>query len=162
MNFILQRFSDNRDCTLGLLFKEITDGAGKRLHFEAYVLEDEYRAVKEAKETRIPAGFYELGLQPSETPKTLQYRAKYPWFKNHIEILKVKDFKGVYIHIGNHDEDTEGCLLLGDTANNNNITTGEITTSTVAFKRFYEVVHELLSKGTKVFLTIKDEKELMK
>jgi hypothetical protein len=162
MNYILQRFSDNRDCTLGLLFKEVNDGAGKRLIFQAYTLEDEYRLVKEAKETRIPAGFYELGLQPLDTPKTIQYKAKYPWFKKHIEILKVKDFKGVYIHIGNHDEDTEGCVLLGDTANNNNVATGEITTSTVAFKRFYEPVHELLESGTKVFLEIRDEKFLLK
>lgn len=162
MNYIIQRYSDNRDCTLGILFKEIVDGNGKRLHLEAYTLEDEYRAIKQAKETRIPAGFYELGLQPSDTPKTLQYRAKYPWFKNHIEILKVKDFKGVYIHIGNHDEDTEGCILLGDTVNNNNVATGEITTSMVAFKRFYEVVHEYLSNGGKAFLTIKDEAELLK
>lgn len=162
MNYIVQRFSDNRDCTLGLLFKKITDGNGERLHFSAYVLEDEYRALKEMKETRIPAGFYELGLQTIETPKTLQYRAKYPWFKNHIEILKVKDFKGVYIHIGNHDEDTDGCLLLGDTANNNNVGVGEITTSTVAFKRFYDEVHEALVKGTKVFLEIRDEKFLLK
>jgi len=162
MDFIVQRFSDNRDCTLGLLFKKIIDGNGERLHFSGYTLEDEYRAVKQMKETRIPAGFYELGLQTIETPKTLQYRAKYPWFKNHIEILKVKDFKGVYIHIGNKDEDTEGCLLLGDTANNNNVGVGEITTSTVAFKRFYDVVHEALDKGTKVFLEIRDEKFLLK
>lgn len=162
MNFILQRYSDNRDCTLGLLFKKVTDGLGERLIFQAYTLEDEYRAVKQAKETRIPSGDYQLGLQPSDTPKTLQYRAKYPWFKHHIEILNVKDFKGVYIHIGNKDEDTEGCILLGDTANNNVVTTGEITTSTVAFKRFYDVVHELLSKGEKVTLQIRDEKHLLR
>jgi len=162
MNYIIQRFSDNRDCTLGLIFKKITDGNGERLHFEGYSLEDEYRAVKEMKETRIPAGFYTLGLQTIETPKTLQYRTKYPWFKKHIEILNVKDFKGVYIHIGNKDEDTDGCILLGDTANNNNVTTGEITTSTICFQRFYSVVYELLSKGQKVHLEIRDEKFLLK
>lgn len=162
MNFILQRFSDNRDCTIGILFKKITDGNGDRLNLEAYTMEDEYRSVKEMKETRIPAGFYTLGIQPAETPKTLQYRTKYPWFKNHIEILNVKDFKGVYIHIGNRDEDTDGCVLLGDTVNNNNVTTGEISTSTVAFKRFYEAVYEALTKGTKCFLEIRDEKVLLK
>lgn len=162
MNYILQRYSDNRDCTLGLLFKEIIDGNGKRLVLQAYTMEDEYRDVKVMHETRIPAGFYELGLQMIETDKTKQYRLKYPWFKNHIEITKVKNFTGVYIHIGNVDEHTSGCVLLGDTANNNNVATGEISSSTIAFKRFYEVVHELLSNGTKVFLTIKDEKELLK
>ena len=162
MNYILQRFSDNRDCTLGLLFKKIVYGNEFRLNFQAYTLEDEYREVKEMKETRIPSGFYELGLQSIETPKTLAYRTKYPWFKNHIEIQKVPNFKGVYIHIGNKDEDTDGCLLLGDTANNNNVAIGEITTSTVAFKRFYEVVHEALLKKEKVFLEIRDENHLLK
>ena len=162
MNFILQRFSDNRDCTLGLLFKKITDGNGDRLYFSGYSMEDEYRSVKVMNETRIPAGFYELGLQLSDTPKSIQYRARYPWFKNHIEILKVPNFKGVYIHIGNKDEDSSGCILLGDTANNNNVSTGEITTSTVAFKRFYDEVHAALEKGTKCFLEIRDEKFLQK
>jgi len=162
MNFILQRFSDNRDCTLGLLFKKIVDGNGERLHLQAYTMEDEYRDVKVMHETRIPAGFYELGLQLIETDKTKAYRIKYPWFKNHIEITKVKGFVGVYIHIGNVDEHTSGCVLLGDTVNNNNVTTGEISTSTVAFKRFYDVVHEALTNGTKCFLEIRDEKFLMK
>ncbi len=162
MNFILQRYSDNRDCTLGLLFKKIQAGNETKLHFRGYSLEDEYRAVKEAKETRIWAGFYELGLRKDETPKTMQYRAKYPWFHEHIEILNVKDFKGVYIHIGNRDEDTDACLLLGDTANNNNVAVGEITTSTIAFKRFYEEVYPHLKAGGKAFLEIRDENFLMK
>lgn len=162
MDYVIQRYSDNRDCTLGLLFKKITDGNGQRLYFTSYTLEDEYRAVKQMKETRIPAGFYMLGLQTIDTPKTLQYRAKYPWFIDHIEILNVKDFKGVYIHIGNHDEDTDGCVLLGDTANNNNVVVGEITTSTVAFKRFYEDVYSQLKAGGKVTLEIRDENHLLK
>lgn len=160
MNLIIQRYSDNRDCTLGLMFKKVLDGTTERLSLYCYTMEDEYRAVKVMKETRIPAGFYELGIRQDETPKTLQYRAKYPWFKKHIEILKVPNFTGVYIHIGNNDEDTDGCVLLGDTANNNNIGIGEIGNSTNAFKRFYTEVYELLEKGTKVFLTIKDEKAL--
>lgn len=162
MNFILQRYSDNRDCTLGLLFKSIKAGLEDKLVLYCYTMEDEFRAVKVAKETRIPAGFYELGIRQEDTPKTLQYRAKYPWFKKHIEILKVPNFVGVYIHIGNYDEDTDGCVLLGDTANNNNIGTGEVGLSTNAFKRFYSEVFELLENGTKVFITIKDEKELQK
>ena len=161
MNFILQRFSDNRRSTLGLLFKKITDANGDRLHFRHYTIEDEYRDVKVMGETRIPSGFYELGIRVEETPKTLQYQAKYTWFKKHIEVLKVKDFKGVYIHIGNDEKDTDGCILLGDNADNNQIGEGTVSNSTNAFKRFYEEVYEALSKGTKVFLEIRDEKKLM-
>lgn len=162
MNLILQRFSDNRDFTLGLMFKKIIDGNGERLHFYTYAIEDEFRSVKVKTETRIPAGFYELGLRQEDTPKTKQYQAKYPWFKKHIEVLKVPNFIGVYIHIGNTDDDSEGCILLGDNADNNQIGPGSVSNSTNAFKRFYGEVYELLSKGSKVFLEIRDEKFLLK
>lgn len=161
LNFIIQRFSDNRQSTLGLLFKKIIDGNGYRLHFRHYTIEDEYRDVKVMGETRIPAGFYELGIRQEETPKTLQYRQKYPWFKKHIEVLKVKDFKGVYIHIGNDDKDTDGCILLGDNADNNQLGSGSVSNSTNAFRRFYEEVYEHLSKGGKAFLEIRDEIKLL-
>jgi len=106
-------------------------------------------------------GFYELKLVTIDTPKTIQYRTKYPWFHDHIEITNVKDFKSVYIHIGNVDEDTDACLIIGDTANNNNVSTGEITTSTVCFKRFYEEVYPHLKSGGKAFIEIRDEKSLL-
>ena len=54
MNFILQRYSDNRDSTLGILLKIQEDNNGKRTVFQAYVLEDEYREQKRAFETRMP------------------------------------------------------------------------------------------------------------
>lgn len=162
MDLVFQRFSDNRKSTIGLMFKKIQVGTEQRLHFVAYGLEDEHRDVKVKAETRIPAGFYELGLRQDETPKTIQYRTKYPWFKKHIEILKVPGFTGVYIHIGNTDADTEGCLLLGDNADNNQIGDGSISNSTNAFKRFYSEVYPLLEAGKKVCLTIRDEDYLLK
>lgn len=159
MNFILQRFSDNKTSTLGLLFKKASEN--DRLIFQSYTLEDEYRDVKLAEETRIPAGFYELGIKELNTLMTLKYRSKYPWFKSHIEIKNVKGFSGVYIHIGNSDEDTAGCLLLGDNADNNNLGHGSISNSTQAFKRFYTMMYDhLLVK--KAFLEIRDETYLYK
>lgn len=162
MNFILQRFSDNRDTTLGLLFKKITDASGERLQFTSYTLEDEYRDKKQAGDTRIPAGFYEIAIRKEETPMTLKYRTKYPWFVNHIEILKVPGFNSIYLHIGNRDSDTDGCLLLGDNADNNQIGEGSISNSTNAFKRFYSNTYEYLSNGHKAFIEIRDEKFLLK
>src|SRR5688572_15576827 len=128
MNFLLQRFSDNRSSTIGLLFKK-----GIPFPFECYTLEDEFRESKVSGETRIPAGTYKIVLQKNETPKTLQYRKKYPWFKHHVMIENVPGFVGIYIHIGNDDKDTDGCLLLGDSADNNKVGPGTIHNSTVAF-----------------------------
>lgn len=155
MKFILQRFSDNRESTLGLFFK-----VGVMVPFKSFCLEDEFRESKVSGETRIPAGTYKLVIQKSETPKTIQYRKKYPWFKNHIMVKDVPGFIGIYIHIGNNDADTDGCLLLGDVCLNNSIGRGEITSSTNAFKRFYDDVYDALEKGTQVTLEIRDEKDL--
>jgi hypothetical protein len=155
MKFILQRFSDNRESTLGLLYK-----VGALTPFFSYTLEDEFRESKKTGETRVPAMTYNLVLQKTETPKTVQYRKKYPWFIFHIMLENVPGFVGVYIHIGNNDDNTDGCLLLGDSCDNNSIAPGTIAQSTNAFKRFYGQVFEALTKGEIVTLEIRDEKFL--
>ena len=158
MNFILQRFSDNRDSTLGLLFKLTQTG---KLLFQAYTLEDEFRQSKVTKETRIPAGKYEVVVQENETPKTLQYRERYKWFVNHLMLKNVPGFTGIYIHVGNKDEDTDGCILLGDNADNNQIGPGSISNSTASFMRFYKEVFDWLDGGNKVFIEVRDENKLL-
>jgi hypothetical protein len=157
MKYLLQRFSDNRDSTLGLLFKYIQSGSETKLSFQGYTLEDQYQGVKVSKETRIPSGFYELILQKTETPLTLKYRAKYPWFKYHIWLKNVPGFQGVYIHIGNTDEHTDACILVGDSADNNAIAPGTISSSTNCFRRLYKPLLDHLESGEKVFIQIRDE-----
>lgn len=157
INYILQRYSDNRDDTLGLMFKI---SLGKPL-FQAYTLEDQYQAVKVKKETRVPAMKYEIVIQMAETPKTLAYRQRYSWFKHHLMLLNVPGFQGVYIHIGNDDEDTEACILVGDHANNNRIGSGQITNSTDAFIRLYSELYDHLAEGGKAYIDIRDEVKLL-
>jgi len=158
MNFILQRYSDNGDSTLGLFFEKLDN---KKLVFQNYILEDEGRAEKVAGETRIDAGFYELKIQQVVTPLTEKYRKKYPWFENHIEITGLKRHKSVYCHIGNSDEDTDGCPLFGDVADNNTLGPGSVTNSTIAFKRWYERVYPHLKSGKKAFIEVRDENYLL-
>jgi len=155
MRFILQRYSDNRESTLGWLFK-----TGVLTPFQCYVLEDEFRESKVSGETRIPAGTYNLVLQKTETPKTLQYRKKYPWFKHHIMLENVPGFVGIYVHVGNTDSDSDGCLLLGDSADNNSVAPGTISNSTLAFKRFYDNIYDHLAKGNTATIEVRDEKFL--
>lgn len=152
LHFILQRFADNSESTLGLLFK-----VGVVRPFRCYTLEDEFRESKISKETRIPAGIYKLVIQKAATPKTLAYRKKYPWFENHLMLENVPGFVGIYIHLGNTDEDTDGCILLGDGANNNTITQGMITSSTDAFRRFYLETYADLKAGHVITFEIRDE-----
>lgn len=157
MYFILQRYSDNSDSTLGLLFEKLQD----RLRFENYILEDEHRAEKVSGETRIDAGIWELKIQETVTLLTEKYRKKYPWFENHIEITGLPRHRSVYPHIGNTDEDTEGCPLFGDIVDNNMITEGAVSYSTQAFKRWYLKVLPHLKTGGRAFIDIRDESRLL-
>jgi hypothetical protein len=153
MKFILQRVNDNGNSTIGNLFYE--DG---RLF--SFTLEDEYREVKVKGETRIPAGFYELKIKKEDTQLTIKHRTNYgSWFKYHIEITNIPNFTGVYVHAGNDERHTEGCLLLGDNLMNNEIfDKNHLAQSTQAVKRFYEKAYPALEAGQKVFLEIRDEK----
>lgn len=150
--YTLQRFSDSGESTLGLMFLDSI--------FQCYTLEDEARAVKVAGETRIPAGLYELKLRQELTPLTQKYRSRFQWFEWHIEIVNVKGFTNVYIHVGNDDDDTNACVLVGDTANNNRVHTGFIGESVPAYERWYKPTLAHLKAGGHAYIDIRDEDRL--
>ena len=91
---IIRGLSDEA-ATIGCLF---VDGI-----FECLTLEDEVRpGPKVAGLTAIPPGTYKVVLSMS------------PKFKRVLpEVLNVPGFTGIRIHKGNKPEDTEGCILLG-------------------------------------------------
>ena len=126
--------------------------------FAVFTLEDQRRPLGEEKvqgETAIPAKTYKLGIQEKVTPLTKHYRSKYPWFDKHIMILDVPDFDNVYIHIGNNDKHTDGCILVADLAvNDPSNYNGEQAKSVQAFHRFYSRVFDALKKGEEVTLEI--------
>ena len=136
------RYSDNGESTLGLLMVN-----GK---FQCYTLEDELRSVKVFGETRIPDGEYIIGIR-SVGGHHNRYKKKFP--NNHIGMLEVEDvpnFKYVLIHIGNNDDDTAGCLLVGNKSNNNSFNEGFISDSTSAYKDLYVAVISAINKGEQV------------
>jgi hypothetical protein len=125
----VKRFAHGENDTLGLLF---LDG-----EFFCYTLEDEYRSQKVYGKTRIPKGEYILALR---TIGGFHRRYKQKFGEQHIgmlEILNVPDFTNVLIHIGNRDDDTAGCLLVGDGLNNNTVDDGFLSSSTNAYRRLY-------------------------
>lgn len=150
----LKRIFDNGDTTIGYMV-DITAKA-----FLSYTCEDQKQIAKKVPgETRIPAGRYRITLNKTLTPKTQQYRDNYTWFKWHIMLNDVHGFTGIYIHIGNSDEDTDGCLLMGDTANNIAVypTGRAITESKNAFERFYKKYYPILDSDVPVYITVTDE-----
>ena len=153
MNLLLQRYSDNLESTLGLMFDMTTQFA----RFQCYTLEDEHRDVKVKGETRIPAGRYELKLRECDTPMTKKYRKKYPWFKYHIEIMDVATHSYCYLHVGNRDSHTDGCVLLGNSVNNNTNDSGFLGDSASAFEKLYKKIVPKLVAKKQCYIEIRDE-----
>jgi hypothetical protein len=149
-DLILQRIFDNGESSIGYFvyndFKTL-----------AYTLEDTKRDTKIAGITRIPAGRYKLDLRVVMSNKTKQYRAKYDWFKWHIWLKDVPNFKYVYIHIGNSAKDSDGCILMANSPNNNSINDGFISSSASAFEKFYKWLFPKLHIGKEIYLEIRDE-----
>ena len=152
MKLDVLRFSSEKDSTSGLLF----DVTGKR-KFLCYTLEDEYRTKKVMQETRIPAGTYEIKYR-KEGGHHKKYTQRYPDIhRGMLHVTNVPNFKWILIHVGNTDEHTAGCLLLGDTQENNQIkTNGFIGKSSQAYVRVYDYIARALDMGEKVTITYYD------
>ena len=142
------RYSSQKDSTNGALFVENDDLS---LDFLCYTLEDEYRKEKIRSETRIPSGEYEIKLR-----KEGGFHAKYSkrFSEIHIgmlHIIDVPNFEYILIHCGNTDEHTAGCLLVGDSQENNILKKdGFIGSSTQAYKRIYPKISSKLENGEEV------------
>ena len=154
MQLEVLRFSSEADSTNGLLF-DITDGQRK---FLSYTLEDEYRKEKIMSETRVPAGTYNVTLR-TEGGFYQDYTERFgsDFNKGMLWVRDVPGFEYILIHIGNTDDNTSGCLLVGDTQNNNQITKdGFIGSSTNNYKRIYPPIAEVLSNNGIVSITYTD------
>jgi hypothetical protein len=143
MKLTVVRTQFGTDATNGLLF---IDGI-----FECYTLEDQYQAVKVMHETCIPEGTYDIKFR-----KTGGFHAKYSErYKNaHYGMLHIQDvpnFTYILIHTGNTDEHTSGCLIVGETQQDLEVSKdGFIGSSTVAYKKMYAKVASQLLQGKNV------------
>ena len=132
-----------KDATNGLLF---IDGV-----FECYTLEDQYQAVKVMHETCIPEGTYDVQFR-----KTGGFHAKYTErYKNAhygmLHIQNVPNFTYILIHAGNTDEHTSGCLIVGETQQDLDISDdGFIGHSGKAYLKLYNKVAKELLLGKEV------------
>jgi hypothetical protein len=137
----VERYSDDGDCTLGKMYLDN--------EFQCYTLEDEQRDEKVQNETRIDAGTYKVAFKKNVTNLTKKYRSRFSWFKWHIEIKELPKHSHVYIHIGNTDEDTAGCILVGKTVYKNTI--GQ---SVKAYTELYKKISDLLEAGHTIEIQI--------
>jgi len=136
------------DFTLGALYLESKEGR----EFLCFTLEDEHRDEKVMGETRIPAGTYRITLRTVGGHHN-RYKDKFPdMHKGMLWVRDVPNFEYILIHIGNTDEHTAGCLLVGNSADMK----GFIGKSTAAYKNIYPEVAQALLDGEEVWITYRD------
>jgi len=126
----LNRYSTQHETTLGMMS---IDGV-----FQCYTLEDTKRYQKVKGETRISSGLYRLGLR-TEGGKNTDYLKRYGagFHKGMLWLQDVPGFTFVYIHPGNKRSHTLGCILTGDSVNNNQLDDGFLGASRAAYERIY-------------------------
>lgn len=148
MKIHLLRYSPQDDDTLGLLFIDAK--------FACYTLEDEPREVKVPGETCIPVGTYRIDLR-TDGLMTRRYAKKFPdMHRGMLHLQDVPGFEYVYIHYGNHEGQTDGCILVGDTAQQNVTERGFVGAAVAAYRRIYQPICDAIMVGEKVSITVEN------
>ena len=152
MRLELYRYSSQKDSTLGILFS-VDDETNKK-DFLCYTLEDEKRAIKVYGETRIHEGTYKI-----EYRKEGGYHNKYTKrfaniHRGMLQLMDVPNFNYILIHCGNTDDDTDGCLLLGNVISQNITKDGFLGQSTDCYKRVYPIISDILDSQKQLSIKI--------
>ena len=143
MKLTVVRTQFGTDATNGIL---LVDGV-----FENYTLEDQYQAVKVMHETCIPEGTYDIKFRTVGG-----FHSKYSerYGNAHYGMLHLQDvpnFTYILIHAGNTDEHTSGCLIVGETQQDLDISDdGFIGHSGKAYLKLYNKVAKELLLGKEV------------
>lgn len=123
MNLTLRRQNVRSDGVFG----ELIDDTGQRV---AVTLEHAF-SIKGEYEAAVPAGVYQC-------LKSMHFLKNAPRALQTFEVLNVPGHTGILFHVGNWNEDSDGCILLGD-AVTGDPTGMMIIDSKRAFTRFMAV-----------------------
>ncbi|EAL4865906.1 hypothetical protein DPL74_06740 [Campylobacter coli] len=134
---IIRRYT-GKTCVIGE-FKVLDDE--EKILFECFALEEDKEGLESGKDLRIPEGIYDLKRHsPSRFENTLRSITK----KDDDAMINVYNdevpaSRAILIHWGNTNKDTQGCILLGHTKDNNNESIGQ---SRQACKEFYDLMYK--------------------
>ncbi|EDO7699613.1 hypothetical protein G3S47_000398 [Campylobacter coli] len=142
MKVTINRRYTGKTCVIGK-FKVLSDD--DKILFECFFLEEDKEGVERNKDLRIPEGIYNLERHTGSSFNISGRKTVAG-----VKVLKDDDFvinvyneevpldRRILIHWGNTDKDTEGCILLGLTKDNNNESVGQ---SRQACKEFYDLMY---------------------
>jgi hypothetical protein len=114
--------------------------------FYCYVLEDKVRKEKIAKITAIPQGTYKVNVSYSPKFKQLMPR-----------LLDVPNFEGILIHPGTNEDNTWGCLLVGELDTKNDT----LTNSRPIYNKLYLALKQAQDKGEEIDIKIHDVRPMI-
>ena len=97
-------------------------------------------------ETRIPAGKYKVGVRATGGFHNRYSRKFSDIHQGMLHVQDVPGFEFILIHVGNTDEHTAGCLLVG-TGAMARADDMSIQSSVEAYKRLYSKVIEAAKEG---------------
>ncbi|EFV4797356.1 hypothetical protein QRU66_000210 [Campylobacter coli] len=136
MKITINRRYTGKTCVIGK-FKVLDDK--EKILFECFSLEEDKEGLESGKDLRIPEGNYNLRRHtPSRFENTLRSITKKDDTMINVYNDEVPSSRAILIHWGNTDKDTQGCILLGLTKDNNNESIGQ---SRQACKEFYDLMH---------------------
>lgn len=100
-------------------------------------------------QTAIPTGTYNI-LMNVVSPKYSKRQYYMDVCKGKVPRLdNVKGYSGVLLHVGNDQDDTSGCILVGY-----NKVRGKVLNSKSAFEKLYHILKKAYNNGEKITLTI--------
>lgn len=149
MELFLKRTFDSHKSTTGLLYTDQGLFCG--------TLEDTFRHEKQDGITRIPAGRYKLALR-KDSPMALRYQTRFGT-NGMLWLQDVPGFKYVYIHIGNTDENTDGCILVGEEIQQiikDGKISQQILSSTNIYRKLWGILAPKIEAEEDVYVTIID------
>ena len=158
MRLELYRYSSQKDSTLGLLF--LVNDETNHKDFLCFTLEDEKRETKVYGETRIPEGTYKIEYR-KEGGYHNKYSKRFPDIhRGMLQLMDVPFFEYILIHCGNSDDDTDGCLLVGNVISQNITKDGFLGQSTDCYKRIYPIICDVLDSQKHLSIKIINFEEI--
>lgn len=142
----VNRYGNGLDSTGGLLFVD-------NVHL-GYTCEDQKQpGVKVQNETCIPVGRYRLKLRDAGGMNE-RYKAKYDFHKGMLHLQDVPNFTWIYIHVGNTDDHTSGCILVGRSATRSSRGEYTVGQSVDMYSDIYRLIYSAINSGEEVWVEV--------